>query len=295
MVDISVCIPAYNCADTVGRAIESVLNQTVEAEVEILLCNDGSTDDTVAVIEALAKTNPNIRLLHNDRNRGRPYTRNHLIEKAAGTYVTWLDADDEKYPEMLAQQYAALEKIRLEEGEDTLEGTLVYCNFDWLWPDMDQPKFMQPPEAEYHMEHLLNASFGGYLWLMMGTAETFRIVGGFDLNLPRLQDLDFFIRFVQKGGVFRRVESEAPQCIYYKDDRARGAWAVWRSWGHIWNKHRLLFYAYGYENALKWRRHHYRVARRFAKNNADWTTYYRILAQEVFFLLRIQVRNKVGV
>lgn len=295
MVDITVCIPAYNCANTIERAVGSILKQTLVAEIEILLCDDGSSDNTLEILEALAQSHPEVRVLRNNRNRGRPYTRNRLIDEARGTYVTWLDADDEKYPQMMEQQYNALESIRREEGEDGLDGTLVFTNFDWLWPDKDEPIFMQPPEASYHMEYLLNAQFGGYLWLMMGSAETFRTVGGFDRSLPRLQDLDFFIRFVQKGGKFRRVESAAPLCVYYKDDRARGAMDVWRSWAHIWRKHRLLFYAYGYDNALKWRHHHYRVSRRFAKANNDLATYYRIAAQEIILIGWKKLRSRLPV
>lgn len=286
MTDISVCIPAYNCAGTVARAVASVLSQDVRAEVEILICDDGSTDRTLAVLKDLQAQHPQIRILENTTNMGRPYTRNRLLHAAAGTYLTWLDADDEKYQGMLAAQHSMLEDIRITEGADSLDRTLVFTNFHWLWPDMDRPKRMSPPESDYHMEHLLNASFGGYLWLMMGTARTFRTVGDFDVRLPRLQDLDFFIRFIQKGGVMRRVGSEDPFCIYYKDDRARGAMAVWKSWNRIWDKHRLLFYSYGYDNAAKWRRHHYRVTRRFAKADNNWPAHALIAVRELLFLAR---------
>ena len=148
---------------------------------------------------------------------------------------------------------------------------------------MKTPILMCPPEAALHMEYLLNAKFGGYLWLMMGTKETFMTVGGFDENLPRLQDLDFFIRFCQKGGIFYKIGSDEAMCIYYKDDVSRGAMSVWKSWTHIWKKHRLLYYSFGYNNAFKWRHHHFRVARRFAKANRDWNTYIIVSTEELIF------------
>lgn len=294
MVDISVCIPAYNCEDSIDKAVLSVLSQSVDAKIEILICDDGSTDHTLSKVEELSRSHSEVRLIRNDRNRGRPYTRNHLVREAVGRYLTWLDADDEKYPDMLAHQYQLLEKTRADLGDEALEGLLVFTNFHWIWPNMDVPKLIEPPEAEYHMEHLIDASFGGYLWLMMGTLETFRTVGEFDTQLPRLQDLDFFIRFVQKGGRFRRVATEDALCIYNKDDRARGAIAVWNSWTRIWNKHWLLYVAYGYENAGNWRRHHYRVSRRFAKADNDTVTYYKIAVREVLFIFRNKFRKLTG-
>lgn len=294
-IDITVCIPVYNSADKIARSVRSIVSQTTTAQIEILLCDDGSTDETRTVIAELQRKHSNIRLLVNERNMGRPFTRNRLVAEARGRYLTWLDADDEKYPEMMDHQFQCLECLAAEGGTDAVDGLLVFTNFDWLWPGQDAPKTMTPPEGDYHMEELLNARFGGYLWLMMGTTETFRTVGPFDTALPRLQDLDFFVRFAQKCGRFRRIGPDAPQCIYYKDDRARGAMQVWQSWCHIWRKHRLLFDAYGPENAMRWRRHHYRVARRFAKANRDWTTYWFIAAQEVFFIARAKTRTGLGV
>ncbi len=294
-IDITVCIPVYNSAGEIARSVQSIVTQTTTAQVEILLCDDGSTDETRAIIAGLQRQHPNIRLLVNDRNRGRPFSRNRLVAEARGRYLTWLDADDEKYPEMMDRQFQMLERLVAENGPEAVDGVLVFTNFHWLWPGEDAPKLMTPPEGDHHMEELLNARFGGYLWLMMGTTETFRTVGPFDTALPRLQDLDFFVRFVQKCGRFRRIESDAPQCIYYKDDRARGAMQVWQSWCHIWRKHRQIFNAYGPENALRWRRHHYRVARRFAKANRDWLTYWFIAAQEVFFIARARARTGFGV
>lgn len=294
MVDISVCIPAFNCEKTIQRAVDSILRQDVNVEIEIIICDDGSTDATPQIIEKIASDHHQVRIVRNMGNRGRPYTRNVLLREARGQYLTWLDADDEKYPSMLRLQHEKLEKIRREEGIAGVDGTLVFCNFHWLWPNMKAPKLVAPPEAELHMEHLLSSEFGGYLWLMMGTAETFRKVGDFDLDLPRLQDLDFFIKFAKLGGRFCRADTDQPLCIYYKDDHARDAMSVWRSWNRIWVKHRLLYLSYGFANAMKWRRHHCRVSRRFAKANSDWKTYYWIALYEVFLLAFVRLRKAIA-
>lgn len=291
MADITVCIPAYNAAGVIERSVQSIVDQDVAADVEILVCDDGSTDGTAEVLDALMARVPNLRVIRNDRNRGRPYTRNHLLDEARGRFVTWLDADDEKYPTMLSAQLDRLRRIEAEGGSEAMLGVLVYTNFHWLRPEWDEPKTITPPESDDPMEPLLDASFGGYLWLMMGLADTFRLAGPFDERLPRLQDLGFFIRFAELGGRFVRVDDDEALCIYYKDDLGRDAAAVWRSWNRVWRTYRHHYESYGMPNARKWRRHHYRVARRFAQSNADQATYYRIVFWEVLFLVRGRFRR----
>ena len=150
---------------------------------------------------------------------------------------------------------------------------------------------MRPVVEHDSMESLLSSSFGGYLWLMLGTRATFQAAGPFDERLPRLQDLGFFIRFAELGGVFVPVEDEDPLCIYYKDDTGRRAMQVFRSWNRIWRTQRHHFESYGLENSRRWRRHHYRVSRRFARANADKVAFAWIAAWEVFFIVRGRLRR----
>lgn len=291
MTDITVCVPAFNAEGVIERALRSIADQTVQADVEVLVCDDGSTDRTAEVVEALRDRIPGIRLIRNAENRGRPFTRNRLLSEASGRFLTWLDADDEKYPGMLAAQYDHLRAVERAGGEAALRGLLVFTNFHWLRPEMDQPKLISPPVSEDPMEPLLSAEFGGYLWLMMGLTETFRIAAPFDERLPRLQDLGFFIRFAELGGRFDRIEDEEPMCVYHKEDGGRDSAAVWKSWNRIWRHHRHHFESYGMENARRWRRHHYRVARRFARANADDITFWRIALFEVLFIVRGRFRR----
>lgn len=86
---ISVIIPAYNCESFVGRCIESLLNQHA-AELDIIVVNDGSTDNTAEVLE---KYNDNIRVF-TIKNSGSSAARNFGISKAQGDYIMFADADD---------------------------------------------------------------------------------------------------------------------------------------------------------------------------------------------------------
>lgn len=94
---ISVVIPLYNKQTTIQRALQSVFTQTVQPE-EIIVVNDGSTDGSEKVVEAM--NHPLIRLLHQD-NSGVSAARNFGIREAKGEWIAFLDADDEWLPEYL--------------------------------------------------------------------------------------------------------------------------------------------------------------------------------------------------
>lgn len=89
---VSAIIPCYNAASTISRAIESVLNQTTTVD-EIIVINDGSTDDSLEEIQGLKKLHDSIVVIHQD-NKGVCAARNAGIELAQGTYLLMLDADD---------------------------------------------------------------------------------------------------------------------------------------------------------------------------------------------------------
>ena len=103
----SVIMPTFNRAHIVARAIRSVLTQTF-GNWEILVIDDGSTDETFATIHDLVRTDTRIRY-HFASNRGLAMARNLGIQMSRGEYLTFLDSDDEYTPEHLAlrAQYLA--------------------------------------------------------------------------------------------------------------------------------------------------------------------------------------------
>ena len=291
MTELTVCIPAFNARHHIERSVRSVHIDEVPGGVEILVCDDGSTDDTWEILERLAQEIEQLRPIRNPANLGRPATRNRLMTEATGRFLTWLDADDEKYPGMLGAQLAHLREVEVNAGPHRLEGLLVYTNYHWLRPQWKRPKLMTPEQPDDPMQALLDASFGGYLWLMMGLRTTFLAAGPFDEQLPRLQDLGLFIRFAELGGRFERVRDEAPLCVYHKEDSGRDALDVWRSWTRIWRRHRHHFVSYGMDNARRWRRHHYRVSRRYAQANHDKAAFASIAFLEILFIVRGRLRR----
>lgn len=102
---VSVIIPTYRRAALVPRAIESVRRQTYR-NLEILVVDDASPDDTREVVESIADTR--LRYIRHDKNKGLPAVRNTGIRSARGEYIAFLDDDDEWKEEKLEKQLDAI-------------------------------------------------------------------------------------------------------------------------------------------------------------------------------------------
>lgn len=103
---VSVIMSAYNAADTIGYAARSILSQS-HGNLELLICDDCSTDDTPAVLAELSK-DPRVRLFRSAAQQGTYNIRNNLIQEARGSYVTFQDADDFAFADRIERQLAFL-------------------------------------------------------------------------------------------------------------------------------------------------------------------------------------------
>lgn len=104
---VSVIIPAYNAAAFVEAAVRSALAQTYR-HLEVIVVDDGSRDETAALVEAIADEDDRVTLLR-QRNAGVAAARNRAIEHASGVYIAPLDADDRWHPMKLEREVARLE------------------------------------------------------------------------------------------------------------------------------------------------------------------------------------------
>ena len=109
---VSVIIPAYNVDRFIGRAIESLQNQTLR-DFELLVVDDGSTDRTGQVADKLAERDIRIEVIHT-KNQGAAAARNTALDRATGEFVHFVDADDWVEPEMLADLVAIAERDDLD-------------------------------------------------------------------------------------------------------------------------------------------------------------------------------------
>jgi glycosyltransferase involved in cell wall biosynthesis len=216
-IKISVVIPNYNNATTLGRAIESILAQTFPAH-EIIVIDDGSADDSAEVAAAFGDAVRYVR----QANAGVSAARNHGARVATGNWLAFLDADDIYLPDRLAAHARWIEREP---------------DIDFLFADQE----FRTPEGEL-LQHAIDASASGRSLLARhrgatdipmrredfghfiadGFAEirtltlpraTFLKLGGFPTEHKIGEDLFFFIRLYvasRKGGVVNR-----PLAIYY--------------------------------------------------------------------------------
>jgi glycosyltransferase involved in cell wall biosynthesis len=103
---VSIIVPAYNAERFITRTLRSALNQTFK-DIEVVVVDDGSTDNTRSIVERVAELDSRVRLF-STINRGVAKARNFGIENARGTLVGFLDADDLWHPTKIARQVEAL-------------------------------------------------------------------------------------------------------------------------------------------------------------------------------------------
>lgn len=187
---VSVVIPAYNSAAPLREAVESVFGQTYQ-DFEILVVDDGSTDDT----ESVARSFGNRIVYLKQENRGAGAARNHGIRKAQGRYVAFLDSDDLWCPSKLAEQIPLLDRDP--------EIGLVYS--DWAVRSQDRevnPSYLKDlsPASGYVFEALVQSGF----ILTSGTVvrrSCLEEVGYFDEGLSVGEDLDLWLRICYRWKV----------------------------------------------------------------------------------------------
>lgn len=207
MPQVSVIIPTYNRAETLTRAVESVLAQTLD-DIELIVVDDCSTDRTAEVMSSFDEQW--VRYVAHEENRGGSAARNTGIQAATGKYVSFLDDDDQYHPDKLERQVACLER-RSEEW------VAVYCGysviregstpFDYV-PSSIRKRLSgvdsepRPEGGRELIPKVLAREFplGGASTLMV-KRETAEELDGFDTAFPRHQDWEFLIRLLKTGKI----------------------------------------------------------------------------------------------
>ncbi len=190
MPTVSVIIPAYNSAPYVEQAVNAALGQA-GVEVEVLVVDDGSTDDTWAVLERFGG-----RIRKERKPNGGPAsTRNHGARLAAGEWLAFLDADDDWAPNKLAEQ---LTRADAQTG-------LVYTDCLYFGDSgrvaQRQSDGLRQPESDIFEELLLD-NFITTSSVLMRKRDFVRL-GGFDEGpeLIAVEDWDLWLRYAAEGKV----------------------------------------------------------------------------------------------
>ena len=191
MPTVSVIIPTYNRAHLLGRAIRSVLAQTLQ-DWELLVVDDASTDDTEIVARAFGDSR--IHYVRHQVNKGAPAARNTGIRKSRSEYIAFLDSDDEFMPEKLEMQLNLF--LRDKEGD---LGVAV-CDFECVKQATNEVVSVSiRPLRGWVYEDLLalrSKSYGTSLIMARKSASCSEL--HFDESLPSYQDFDFLIRMAAR-------------------------------------------------------------------------------------------------
>lgn len=101
MPKVTIAIPVYNDADFLRESLDSILAQTF-SDFELLIIDDGSTDETVGILASYA--DKRLRIIRHEANQGRPFARNTALDAADGEYLAWMDGDDISHPRRIEKQ-----------------------------------------------------------------------------------------------------------------------------------------------------------------------------------------------
>lgn len=207
---VSVIIPAYNCERYIVKSVSSVLNQTY-SNIEIIIIDDGSTDNTPMLCDELEVLHSNIVVVHK-KNEGVSVARNVGLRHATGEYIVFIDADDEMMPDMVS---FLLENIESEKADISICGVRI------IEPDgrmMDEfgtgkKEVLQSEEALKRM--LLGMNFNTGLWTKMFRKHTIKDVL-FEKGIRMHEDKYFIFRALLTSKVI--VIEDVSKYIYVRND-----------------------------------------------------------------------------
>ena len=161
---VSIIIPVYNSAKYLKTCLDSVLSQTYQ-NLEIILIDDGSTDNSNKLVDDFAKSNPHIKSLH-QKNAGLSAARNAGIKNATGNYIMFVDSDDYIEPDMIKDMLAALEKT---------DSDIAVCSFKETYPNGKISHFnsRNHPQKVYDQESALHAMLKEEGFMVSATMKLF--------------------------------------------------------------------------------------------------------------------------
>ncbi|MCT2261061.1 glycosyltransferase family 2 protein [Brachybacterium muris] len=219
-------MPVFNGARTVRQSIASVLDQTCR-DLELIVVDDGSTDETVGIVDDIRRYDRRVRVVRRERSGGPAAARNSGIAEARGRFLAFCDADDLWLPDKLARQL----ELAMTDG-----APLVYCGYHRIDADYagnatdfhSEGRVVRVPTTLTYAE-LLRRNVIGNLTAVVDTHLT-RPVSMPDV--PGAEDWALWLRIVRESGA--AVGIDEPLALYrasqpgsHSADRWRAVRAVW--------------------------------------------------------------------
>jgi chondroitin synthase len=183
---VSIYIPAYNAESSIERAIESALNQTV-VDLEVCVCDDGSTDNTLKILEHRYGRHPRLRFV-SQPNGGIGRASNTALRLTRGFYVGQLDSDDRLMPDAVEHCLKAfLENPRLAcvyTGNENLNKSDGTATPGYNWPEFSRQKLTCAMIAHH---------------FRMFTARAWHLTAGFAEDIKNAVDYDMYLKLSEVG------------------------------------------------------------------------------------------------
>lgn len=212
---VSVYIPTRNRSALLRRAVDSVLAQTYP-EIEVLICDEASTDDTAEVVADYARRYPGkFTYLRNETPQGACRARNRCIEQAIGTYVTGLDDDDLFHP----QRIACLVDLYRRHSPSFACSRFKYFQATAQIDRLRERRFSEAELGKVDkltLPALLYANLAGNQ--VLTELSRMRELDGFDESMPSWQDYDMWIRLADRYGT---AVCTRQLLSFVDDDRSR--------------------------------------------------------------------------
>jgi len=236
---VSVIIPTYNRAHSLGRAMRSVLAQTY-TNLELIIADDASTDETENLVRSI--DDPRIVYVRQPENRGASAARNLGLARARGPLIAFQDSDDEWLLDKLEMQIKAISEAGPEFGA-TFGVKLIYGHDEnyvygegrtCVAPDIDRPVASGDLTGQLIHGNLISPQ------TLMVRADVARKVGGFDERLPCNNDWEYMLRLSK---VTQIQHTPFPVVVAYISDDSihRNVRSKARSFLLILKKHSDLF------------------------------------------------------
>lgn len=190
MPNVSIIMGVYNCKNynLLRKSVESILQQTYK-DYEFIICNDGSTNNTLEELKKIAQSDSRIKIISYEKNRGLNHALNECLAVSQGKYIARQDDDDVSKPERLKKQVQFLDENR----EYAIVGTCadVFDN-NGIWGEYTVPE--KPQKGDF----LWNSPFM-HPTTMMRKAEL--LWGGYReaKETRRCEDYDLFMNLYAKG------------------------------------------------------------------------------------------------
>ncbi len=278
---VSVVIPAYNRAHTIADTIRSVQTQTYPFW-EIIVADDGSTDDTCNVVNAIVQTDPRVHLIKQQKNQGAQCARNAAIKASRGEWIAFLDSDDQLLPDSIENRLSVAERDQV---------SVVHSPAYIVFPEKPQ-EFYHVPEWKGWVYQQMLSSAGTLFPSLLVKRSALEKIGYLDESIKAYQEWETSIRLAQ---FFAFGFEPRPTFIYdYRTNNAisRSHLLNALGYGQIVRKHSLAIIRYVGIAGLA--AHHERIADWYQKAekkaSARWHFFLSVLLK--VFSVRIY-KNKI--